>query len=72
MYTFCLQQPYDELNCEDIKILHKHLLEGNRLSRPKFCPEIVYQIMCDCWQYETRSRPDTKTIVERIKILNKQ
>ncbi|EDS26442.1 fibroblast growth factor receptor [Culex quinquefasciatus] len=39
----------------------EHLLEflkqGNRLEKPENCPDGLYNIMRECWQFEARERP---------------
>jgi hypothetical protein len=32
--------------------------KGQRLSQPEGCPDEVYKIMMDCWQYRDRLRPN--------------
>lgn len=31
---------------------------GQRLSQPDGCPDEIYKIMMDCWQYRDRMRPN--------------
>lgn len=34
--------------------------EGHRLPRPENCPDNIYNLMTDCWQYRDRLRPNFK------------
>ncbi|XP_034988068.1 tyrosine-protein kinase Fes/Fps [Zootoca vivipara] len=47
--------------------------KGMRLSIPDLCPEVVYQLMEKCWEYEPQNRPSFSTIhQELVVILKKQ
>uniref|UniRef100_UPI0010A013B2 tyrosine-protein kinase Fes/Fps-like n=1 Tax=Podarcis muralis TaxID=64176 RepID=UPI0010A013B2 len=47
--------------------------KGMRLSIPDLCPEVVYQLMQKCWEYEPQNRPSFSTIhQELVVILKKQ
>jgi hypothetical protein len=45
-----------------VDISHEQVNElierGQRLSKPEFCPDDIYKIMSDCWQYRDRMRPN--------------
>ena len=47
-------RPYTSL---DIRNILSHLESGNRLTRPKLCPENVYAMMCACWTEDPEVRP---------------
>lgn len=32
--------------------------KGQRLVKPENCPDEIYKIMTDCWQYRDRMRPN--------------
>lgn len=32
--------------------------KGQRLAQPDDCPDEIYKIMSDCWQYRDRMRPN--------------
>lgn len=32
--------------------------KGQRLSKTEECPDEIYKIMTDCWQYRDRMRPN--------------
>lgn len=39
---------------------------GYRMPPPADCPQEVYGIMQQCWQYDPEERPDFATIVEML------
>jgi hypothetical protein len=47
--TFCI--PF-------LKQVNEIVEKGQRLSQPEGCPDEVYKIMMDCWQYRDRLRPN--------------
>ncbi|KAG5666051.1 Tyrosine-protein kinase Lyn, partial [Polypedilum vanderplanki] len=46
--------PYDDLSGSEVNEL---IEKGQRLARPECCPEDVYSLMLDCWNYRARLRP---------------
>ena len=38
--------------------------EGGRLAKPDRCPEKVYIIMRQCWEYEPRARPTFRDLLQ--------
>ena len=47
--------PYgDKTNFEEVKDFLKN---GQRLSKPEFCPEQIYELMQECWQEKHWARP---------------
>ncbi|XP_045167311.2 plexin-A1-like isoform X2 [Mercenaria mercenaria] len=57
--------PYPDVDNSDIAA---HVKEGNRLKKPKQCPEDVYGLMLRCWTLESESRPTFRQISEDIQI----
>ncbi|XP_052780551.1 plexin-A2-like isoform X2 [Mya arenaria] len=51
--------PYPDV--ENSSIL-EHVKEGNRLKKPKQCPEDVYNVMVQCWALEASARPSFQQI----------
>ena len=43
------------------RVLRKYLEDGHRLTRPKFCPNLVFDLMKKCWILQPNLRP---TIIE--------
>ena len=39
------------------QILHKIDIEGERLSKPEYCPIDIYQLMLQCWAHKSSDRP---------------
>lgn len=37
---------------------------GERLERPDDCPDEIYQVMMDCWQYNPALRPTFTKLVD--------
>ncbi|CAH8614861.1 unnamed protein product [Dicrocoelium dendriticum] len=46
--------PYPGIELQDVYVL---LEKGSRMSRPEGCPEPVYQLMLQCWQWLPDQRP---------------
>lgn len=62
MFSFGLQ-PYGDLKgSEVIKLVEK----GERLPKPKKCPEDVYKIMEQCWNFEPAKRPTFAQLFDRF------
>ena len=38
--------------------------KGERLSKPPHCPDDVYKVMLQCWQYEPTLRPTFRRLHE--------
>ena len=38
--------------------------EGQRLSQPVGCPDVVHQIMMSCWEYNPQDRPTFAELVD--------
>lgn len=56
-------RPYDKK--KPPQILH-FIENGNRLAIPRYCPEDVYQIMLDCWQWDKADRPKFKELKPKL------
>lgn len=55
------QAPYGDMRGVDaIKLIEK----GYRLSQPKLCPDNVYKIMENCWNYNPKDRPTFRYLTE--------
>ena len=46
--------PYPDKSKEQVK---SHVMGGNKMSKPKDCPEEVYQIMRSCFEFKPTERP---------------
>lgn len=56
--------PYPDVEACDVK---SYLKEGNRMKKPKRCPEHVYQIMLRCWSHEPSNRPEFSSLSDDFK-----
>ncbi|XP_052284342.1 plexin-A4-like isoform X2 [Dreissena polymorpha] len=55
--------PYPDI---DNSAVLEHVKNGNRLKKPKQCPEEVYNVMVRCWALEPRSRPSFHQIAADV------
>ena len=62
MYSFGAT-PYNEL---PLRVLLEAIRTGHRLSRPKACTKIVFDVLQSCWQVSVSERPHFSTISENI------
>ena len=46
--------PYPDMSKEQVK---SHVMSGNKMSKPKDCPEEIYQIMQSCFEFNVTERP---------------
>lgn len=58
--------PYPDVDNSD---LPKHVKDGNRMKKPKQCPEDVYALMLRCWTFERELRPSFRQIADELLIL---
>ena len=45
------------------------LKAGKKLKRPRNCPENVYEVMCQCWQFYGDDRPHWNVLVNAMRRL---
>ncbi|KAL3289653.1 hypothetical protein HHI36_023062 [Cryptolaemus montrouzieri] len=58
MYSFGAI-PYGEMKgAEAISLIEA----GGRLKQPESCPDSIYEVMCQCWQYKPEDRPTFKDL----------
>jgi tyrosine-protein kinase len=61
--------PYGDLSGGEVNEL---IEKGHRLAKPDSCPQDVYSLMLDCWQYRDRLRPNfqflAKFFVNRLSL----
>lgn len=61
--------PYGDLSGGEVSDL---IEKGHRLSKPESCPQDVYSLISDCWNYRDRLRPNfqflAKFFVNRVTI----
>lgn len=65
--------PYQDMKGVDVI---KLIENGQRLSQPDLCPENVFDVMKNCWNYNPKSRPTfkflTRFFTDDIKYQNLQ
>ena len=44
------------------------LMQGNRLPKPDLITEELYRIMKNCWNYNSKDRPNFKTLGIELKM----
>jgi serine/threonine protein kinase len=44
------------------------ILNGTLLESPPSCPENIFSLMLDCWQKESKNRPNFKTLYEGLEV----
>lgn len=55
------EAPYGDLKGVDVI---KLVEIGKRLSKPKLCPDNVFQIMENCWNYNPKDRPTFRHLTQ--------
>ncbi|XP_077989704.1 tyrosine-protein kinase JAK2-like [Glandiceps talaboti] len=65
IFTFGDRPKYYYHDGAEIKLenLYYHLKKGGRLSKPLKCPQNVYDIMRQCWEWEDTNRPTFTELV---------
>lgn len=61
--TTLAAQPYQGLSNEEVL---KYVINAKTMDTPEGCPEILYQMMLQCWQYRPKTRPTFKQIIELL------
>ena len=54
------QLPYEPLGAQGVTEL---LRSGRRLSKPQYCPDLIYSIMSLCWLDDPAERPEFKDVL---------
>ncbi|CAF0730467.1 unnamed protein product [Brachionus calyciflorus] len=52
-----------------IEKLFDYLKDGNRMSKPEFCDDEIYELMLDCWNLNSDLRPSFTIINEKLNII---
>ena len=55
--------PYPSVPVEK---LFDYLKEGNRMSKPMYCDEEIYELMLECWHFKSDMRPSFAEISEKL------
>ena len=62
LFSFAIT-PYPGLNHKDIV---PFLNSGERMNKPDICPDGIYDIIRDCWEYNLDDRPTISDVARRI------
>ncbi|XP_046482609.1 vascular endothelial growth factor receptor 1-like isoform X2 [Neodiprion pinetum] len=55
--------PYHGIRPEN---MYQTLIEGYRMERPKYAPQILYDMMLHCWKEEPSERPSFESLIWKI------
>uniref|UniRef100_A0A2K5RBA0 Tyrosine-protein kinase receptor n=1 Tax=Cebus imitator TaxID=2715852 RepID=A0A2K5RBA0_CEBIM len=58
------EQPYQGLSNEQVL---RFVMEGGLLDKPDNCPDMLFELMGMCWQYNPKMRPSFLEIISSIK-----
>ncbi|KAL0978002.1 hypothetical protein UPYG_G00164560 [Umbra pygmaea] len=58
------EQPYQGLSNEQVL---RFVMEGGLLEKPENCPDMLFELMRLCWQYNPKMRPSFLEIINSIK-----
>ncbi|KAM8877901.1 insulin-like growth factor 1 receptor [Synchiropus picturatus] len=58
------EQPYQGLSNEQVL---RFVMEGGLLEKPHNCPDLLFELMRLCWQYNPKMRPSFVDIISSVK-----
>ncbi|KAM4552957.1 insulin-like growth factor 1a receptor [Fundulus diaphanus] len=58
------EQPYQGMSNEQVL---RFVMEGGLLDKPANCPDMLFELMRMCWQYNPKMRPSFQEIISSIK-----
>ncbi|XP_058484720.1 insulin-like growth factor 1b receptor [Solea solea] len=58
------EQPYQGLSNEQVL---RFVMEGGLLDKPQNCPDMLFELMRMCWQYNPKMRPSFVEIISSLK-----
>uniref|UniRef100_A0A914E1G8 receptor protein-tyrosine kinase n=1 Tax=Acrobeloides nanus TaxID=290746 RepID=A0A914E1G8_9BILA len=64
MFQYGTENPWNNLSLKEV--LEK-IEAGKRLSKPLYCPQEIYNIMLNCWDFVPQSRPNFSTLINKLK-----
>ena len=72
IFTLAKQQPYEEL--DDQEVIQDAIRGASRqlLDKPEGCPQNVYEVMLRCWEYETDERANFEEIFASLADIHRQ
>ena len=56
-------QPYENVSNEDVVL---HIVKSKLLEKPIGCPDSMYDIMKQCWNYNSQQRPSAQDLVAKL------
>ncbi|KAK3098802.1 hypothetical protein FSP39_023260 [Pinctada imbricata] len=56
-------QPYQGLSNEEVL---KYVSAGKKMDKPEGCPDRLFSLMYQCWNYRPKQRPTFKEIIEML------
>ncbi|XP_030045590.1 insulin-like growth factor 1 receptor [Microcaecilia unicolor] len=59
-----VEQPYQGMSNEQVL---RFVMEGGLLEKPDNCPDMLFELMRMCWQYNPKMRPSFLEIINSIK-----
>uniref|UniRef100_A0A671P8L0 Insulin-like growth factor 1 receptor n=1 Tax=Sinocyclocheilus anshuiensis TaxID=1608454 RepID=A0A671P8L0_9TELE len=59
------EQPYQGMSNEQVL---RFVMEGGLLDKPDNCPDMLFELMRMCWQYNPKMRPSFLEIINSIKV----
>jgi len=57
------EQPYQGFTNDEVM---KYVKDGNKMRRPEDCPDILYNLMSECWNNNPNDRPTFLEICQRL------
>eukprot|EP01114_Cavostelium_apophysatum_P016046 TRINITY_DN4500_c0_g1_i1.p1 TRINITY_DN4500_c0_g1~~TRINITY_DN4500_c0_g1_i1.p1 ORF type:complete len:771 (+),score=243.63 TRINITY_DN4500_c0_g1_i1:349-2661(+) len=57
-------EPYYEMELSEMK---EHVLKGGRLACPLLAPELLYELMLECWNEDPAKRPTFKELFDKLR-----
>ena len=56
-------QPYENVSNEEVVA---HILKPELLKQPIGCPDSMYEIMKQCWNYHSQQRPSAQQLIDKL------
>ena len=72
IFTFCSQQPYDEMTDQEVIDDAIRGAERTLLERPDYCPPEVYKVMLRCWEDDPESRANFEEVHSSLNAIYEQ
>ena len=72
VFEFGYGNPYAHMREQgaiEVHKLLKFLEEGNRLAMPELCPDLVFEVMKQCWELDPTQRPSFGDLKEKLETL---